>query len=185
MIFKRSKRRRVLKQCQRRSSSRHLTINKTEHSFEQNAVDCCKSIRVKSTICISFETEREKKSVTFLSLLARRSPFDASHSNLFCWANHLMYLCIKSFPNSLTFLTKPFSLISAIRFSLLKKLYVTRKPLKIFGDGNESWEWHCAICVSVNYLIAKKASTIKAALAIHWKRTFSDKWNMTPGLLVA
>lgn len=34
-------------------------------------------------------------------------------------------------------------------------------------------------------LIAKNASTIKAALAIHWKRAFSDKWKNTPGLLVA
>lgn len=34
-------------------------------------------------------------------------------------------------------------------------------------------------------LIAKNASTIRAALAIHWNWAFSDRWNMTPGLLVA
>lgn len=41
---------------------------------------------VKSTICISFETPKTKKSVTFLSLLARTArrsfPFDASHKPL-------------------------------------------------------------------------------------------------------
>jgi hypothetical protein len=42
-----------------------------------------------------------------------------------------MYLCIKSFPKSFTFWTKPLAFISVIRFSLRKKLYVTRKPLEL------------------------------------------------------
>lgn len=50
---------------------------------------------------------------------------------------------------------------------------------------NKRWDIRPTRWTWFSCLIVKKQSTIRAAFAIHWNLACSDKWNMTPGLLVA